>query len=70
MHFLLIPVLLYFLPTIVASVRRSHHGMLIFLLNLFAGWTVIGWIAAMIWAVLSSPRCVYVYPASQGYRRY
>ena len=70
MHFLLIPLLLYFLPTVVAAVRRAHNVTLIFLVNLFAGWTIVGWIVALIWATLSGPKCVYVYPAPQGYRRY
>lgn len=41
----------YFLPTFVASRRRHHNANAIFLLNLLLGWTGIGWIAAMIWAV-------------------
>jgi len=41
---------LYFLPSIVAGVRRHHNLFGVVLLNLFAGWTMIGWIAAMIWA--------------------
>ena len=46
--------LLYFLPTILA-VRRGHDVTLILLLNLFFGWTVIGWFAMLLWAVLSCP---------------
>lgn len=42
----------YFIPWIVA-LRNSHrHAVGIFLLNLFLGWTFIGWIGALIWAVL------------------
>lgn len=70
MHFLLFIAALYFLPTIVASLRHTHNSGLIFLINLFAGWTVIGWIAAFIMALVSSPRVMYVYPATQEYRRY
>ena len=42
---------LYFLPTLVA--RRSGHRNFeaIFLLNLLLGWTFLGWVAALIWAV-------------------
>jgi len=40
---------LYFVPAIVGGGKRN--GTSIVLLNLFLGWTVIGWIAAMIWAV-------------------
>lgn len=42
---------LYLLPAIVAGSRRHHQATSIFLTNLFLGWTVIGWIAALIWSV-------------------
>lgn len=42
----------YFVPTIVAKVRNHHNTMAIFLLNLFLGWILIGWVAALVWAVL------------------
>lgn len=45
----------YFLPTILAVIRRKSSAVGIFLLNLFLGWTLIGWIGALIWA-LSSDR--------------
>ena len=41
---------MYFLPTIVAAVRSKRDILAIFLLNLFLGWSVIGWIVALIWA--------------------
>lgn len=48
MTFLLFLTLLYFMPTIVG---HKHRNVLsIFLVNFFLGWTVIGWIVAMIWA--------------------
>jgi hypothetical protein len=47
---------LYFLPTVVA-VRRRHVSKLgIFLINLFFGWTFVGWLAAMLWAVNADVR--------------
>ena len=45
--------IIYFLPSFVA--RGRENGGLIFLLNLFTGWSLIGWIAAFIWAA-TSPR--------------
>ena len=38
--------IVYFIPSIVASVRNH-----IFRLNIFLGWTFIGWVAALIWAM-------------------
>jgi len=39
----------------VADFRNSKYTAGIVILNLFLGWTLIGWIAAFIWAV-SSPK--------------
>ena len=48
MFLLLFP---YFLPTIIAVLRRKSGAVGIFFLNLFLGWTFIGWIGALIWAL-------------------
>ncbi|PWT79035.1 MAG: hypothetical protein C5B59_00555 [Bacteroidetes bacterium] len=42
---------LYFLPSIIARGKRNAKA--IFLLNLLAGWSVIGWVAALIWAIMN-----------------
>jgi len=43
---------LYFVPSIVAY-RRGHAQLpLIIAINLVAGWTVIGWIAVLIWSLM------------------
>ena len=49
----LIPILaiVYLIPSIVASVRNHPQLGGIFRLNIFLGWTFIGWVAALIWAV-------------------
>ena len=41
----------YFLPTIIALARSHHNAVAILLLNLFLGWTGIGWILALVWSV-------------------
>jgi len=43
--------LAYFTPTIIGKIRGHHNLLGIAMLNLFAGWTVVGWIIAIIWAV-------------------
>jgi hypothetical protein len=43
-------VTLYFTPSIVAFYRAKPSRLGITFFNLLAGWTVIGWIAAFIWA--------------------
>lgn len=42
----------YFLPTIVARAQRNHQVVAIFVLNLLLGWTVVGWIVALVWAFI------------------
>jgi len=41
---------LYFIPSIVGRDKKNKEG--IFILNFFLGWTGIGWVIALIWAVL------------------
>jgi hypothetical protein len=47
----IISLAVYFLPTIIAAVRKKRNVLAIFLLNLFLGWTFIGWVVALVWAV-------------------
>ena len=42
---------LYFLPTILAAVRHKRNILGVVLLNVFAGWTIIGWIIALVWSL-------------------
>lgn len=41
---------IYFLPSIIALARRKHDRTPIFLLNLFLGGTMVGWVVALVWA--------------------
>jgi hypothetical protein len=43
---------LLFLPTLVAMRQRHPQTLAIFLVNLFLGWTFIGWAVALVWASL------------------
>jgi len=40
----------YFMPTIVALVRDKRGAGSVALVNLFLGWTVIGWFFAFMWS--------------------
>src|SRR5215472_4283800 len=42
---------LYTAPLIIAMVRDHHRLPWIGLLNIAAGWTIVGWIAALVWSV-------------------
>lgn len=41
---------LYWYPSLLAAKRRHRDKGSIFVVNLFFGWTVIGWIIALVWA--------------------
>lgn len=41
---------LYFLPYYFAKQNNKKNKQAIFLLNLFLGWTLIGWVVAIVWA--------------------
>jgi hypothetical protein len=42
---------IYIAPFVIAVLRDHHRLPWIVLLNLAAGWTVAGWIAALVWSV-------------------
>jgi len=42
---------LYFLPSIIAFARSKRDAVSILILNLLLGWTAIGWVIALVWAV-------------------
>ena len=61
MHFLIFVLALYFAPAIIAAVRHTHNATGILLLNIFLGWTGIGWFVALLMAICSAPYYVYYY---------
>jgi len=46
---IIIGLVVYLIPSIVAWNKKCGSGVMV--LNLFLGWTFIGWVAALIWAV-------------------
>jgi hypothetical protein len=50
---------MYFLPTLIALIRSKRDILAIGLLNFFLGWTLIGWVVALIWAVKTDHVVVY-----------
>lgn len=41
---------LYFIPAIVATARKHKQAGAITVLNFFLGWTIVGWVGALVWA--------------------
>lgn len=41
----------YFLPTIIAFKRGKRNRGAILALNLFLGWSLLGWVVSLVWAL-------------------
>jgi hypothetical protein len=46
---------IHFIPTVIAIARRKRNAVWIFLVNLFLGWTVVGWVWALVWSLMTEP---------------
>jgi hypothetical protein len=49
---LLLFMLIYFTPAITAFESKKKNSIAIFTLNLLLGWTLIGWVLALVWALI------------------
>lgn len=56
MVLIFIVVTLYFLPLIIAVIRNMPNTIAISVLNAVAGWTFVGWVAALVWACLDKTK--------------
>jgi len=56
--FIVLGIVIYFLPTIIGVERRHQSAGGITVLNLLLGWTGLGWIIALVWAcsAVTSPQ--------------
>ena len=52
----IVGLILYFLPSIIASKKNHTYKNIILLINFFLGATVIGWIACLIWAFIDNKK--------------
>ena len=41
----------YFIPAFIADKKNNRNATAIFWLNLLVGWTLLGWLIALIWAL-------------------
>lgn len=57
----IVGIVIYFIPYFIGSDRRNSAG--IFILNLFLGWTLIGWVGALIWALVDDKKITYSDPS-------
>ncbi len=49
--FIVIISLGYFLPAMIAWTNGRRNTSAIFALNFFLGWTLIGWVVALVWSL-------------------
>jgi Superinfection immunity protein len=49
---------LYFLPSILAATRDHPAANSIFTVNLLLGWTVVGWLVALVWTLRANPQAL------------
>ena len=52
--FIIIILLLYFLPYVIARSRKLKNKRSVFFLNLFIGWTAIGFFVLLFYSALSN----------------
>ena len=46
---------IYLIPTIIAICRKAYHAAAAIVVNVFLGWTFIGWVVALVLALLNKP---------------
>ena len=51
--FIIIGIAAYFIPGIIGSIRRVPNTGSVWVVNIFLGWTIVGWIIALAMAVRS-----------------
>ena len=49
-------ILIYLLPSIIAAKRHHNNEGAIVALNFLLGWTLLGWVAALVWAFTDNTR--------------
>lgn len=48
---IIVSLVIYFLPTVIAVSRKKLNTGAIFALNFFLGWSLVGWVVALTWAL-------------------
>lgn len=49
--FIAVGIAIYLLPSFVANGRHKRNAGAIFVLNLLLGWTLLGWVGALVWSL-------------------
>lgn len=52
----LLAIAVYFTPWFIALYRKHKNSLAIMVVTLFLGWTVVGWVIALVWASTDNTR--------------
>jgi len=55
-HVSLTILMILFVPTIIGLMRLHHNVLPIFIVNLFLGWTILGWVLVLAWSLSYIPK--------------
>ncbi|HWH76829.1 MAG TPA: superinfection immunity protein [Candidatus Binatus sp.] len=61
-------IFVYFLPAIIGAKRQVTASGFLFIINLLFGWSVIGWIVCVLWAVCGQTKAQDAYWQRGNYR--
>jgi hypothetical protein len=64
--FFLFGLALYLIPTIVAVIRKVPNMGSVVVINVFLGWSLVGWVVALAMAARSQPQQTQVQVFTQG----
>lgn len=45
-------IVFFFLPSLIAYLRKHKNLLSIFMINLSLGWTLVGWVVSLVWSVM------------------
>ena len=51
----IVVLVIYLLPSIIAFARGHRNKQALAKFNLFGGWTIFGWITALVWSLYAEP---------------
>lgn len=55
---ILVTMLIYFFPAIISIKTNTREATIIFLINMITGFTIIGWVICLIWALSNSDKTI------------
>jgi hypothetical protein len=64
----LLALVIYLLPWLIGKSRDMHGTGVLLFVNLFFGWSVVGWVVCILWAALGQTKAQKRYYEGVGYR--